>query len=231
MYLDYNRMLLKLWINRRRKVAQGYFMNMECLALSIAEDAINLMGDNNYYEGELYQFIDDDKYTNNLKQGYIIVTMMKSYVDSSLYSIIYQTIDDKSKINEIVSYNIFNKLKELYKTDPINLEKLKHKTYYATFTNMNSIRNKLIHYGDSFLSDGSGIPYELPEEVVSSKSNLLISKRLDLYFIKNNMIKLYEDIQNMIKHIADDFKININEKCSIFTCDGKGENYKYIEDR
>ena len=78
----------------------GNYMNMEKLSLEIAEENINKMSESNY-QAELPEFVDADEFTKNLKYGYIVVTMLSSYIESSINTI----------LREIINYSDENLLK------------------------------------------------------------------------------------------------------------------------
>lgn len=87
---------------------------MENLSLEIAEENLNKMSTSNYCEKPLY-FVDTNEFAKNLKYGYIVVTMLSSYIEIGINTILREIIHYlgenllKSNLNdklEIIFYTI-----------------------------------------------------------------------------------------------------------------------------
>lgn len=68
----------------------GNFMNMEKLTLEIIDEHISYMTDNNY---EFETFLSIDKLTNNMKNGFVIITQLSCFIESFLNTIINSCMD------------------------------------------------------------------------------------------------------------------------------------------
>lgn len=210
-------------------MAFGYYMNMEKLTLDIIEENIFKMKSNNYINEE----IDEEKFINNLKYGYICIIMLENYIESSINTFLSYKFEytDDNNITTILEYtkdkllksNFNEKLNILYLNKNLTLKELKDKYYYKEYINMKKIRNQLIHYKDSYLGHcGSSIP------VLGNEKNPIIRYKLSDYFVKSKIIKAKECSIKLIEHIAKDMDVKINKDCDVIGCDGVNPEYAYI---
>ncbi|MBQ9608792.1 MAG: hypothetical protein IJV15_05010 [Lachnospiraceae bacterium] len=66
-------------------MADSYFFNMEKLSLNVAKEHIQMMTED---IGYCDNFFDEEKLVNNLKNGFVALTMLNCFVESFVNSII-----------------------------------------------------------------------------------------------------------------------------------------------
>ena len=71
-------------------MAFEYFMNMEKLSLTIVNNYLLYMTDNNYEDDV---FLKMDELTNNIENGFVIITQLSCFFESFLNTIINACID------------------------------------------------------------------------------------------------------------------------------------------
>ena len=196
----------------------GNYMNMEKLSLEIAEENINKMSESNY-QAELPEFVDADEFTKNLKYGYIVVTMLSSYIESSINTILRESINYSDE--NLLKNNINDKFDIIFLCNGKSFSNVKSNNLYGEFKKMTSIRNDMIHYKYNYIGDGNSIP-------TSGNSKNPISKRnLQEYFTKSNMMKVKKNTIDFLQLICTELNIQINN-VKILEGDAKGTPYNYL---
>ena len=125
----------------------GYYMNMEKISLEIAEEHIDFMEDN-LLDEKLNDCLDIDKTILNIKNGFVAITQLVTFIESFLNTIITTCMLNENEL--FLKMNIDEKLELIcmyYKKDS---KEIKSKQYWEYFKKMNKIRNELIHYKKLF---------------------------------------------------------------------------------
>lgn len=125
----------------------GYYMNMEKISLEIAEEHIDFMEDN-LLDEKLNDCLDIDKTILNIKNGFVAITQLVTFIESFLNTIITTCMLNENEL--FLKMNIEEKLELIcmyYKKDS---KEIKSKHYWGDFKKMNKIRNELIHYKKRF---------------------------------------------------------------------------------
>lgn len=125
----------------------GYYMNMEKISLEIAEEHIDFMEDN-LLDEKLNDCLDIDKTILNIKNGFVAITQLVTFIESFLNTIITTCMLNENEL--FLKMNIEEKLELIcmyYKKDS---QEIKSKHYWEYFKKMNKIRNELIHYKKRF---------------------------------------------------------------------------------
>ena len=197
-------------------MAWGYFMNMEKLSLMIAEKHIENMTDNNYYEDDDV-FLDPDRLTNNLGNGFVVITQLSCFFESFLNTI----------INACMNYNGDTLLKcsQEEKIDLIFMHYqkdwaiVKGQNPWAVHQKVTKVRNEMIHYKKTDIGMGSGIPnFQLGKQWVAE------------FFIKENMEKTKVEYIKLTDLIAETLGLKVFKEIDIFECDGRDGLVNYVYD-
>ncbi|MGL4912177.1 MAG: hypothetical protein ACRC3Y_07055 [Romboutsia sp.] len=196
-------------------MAHGQYIVIEKIELEIIEECLKKMTESNFIDDENL-FLDHEKFENNIKNGIVIVTMLKTYLDTSISYIC-------NNRNIKIKQNIFQTIKELYKENESELLDIEEKTEYKLFEEMNNIRNNFIHFKNNYLGDSTGIPLK-----GNGNSNFISGKELYKYFIKSKMNEVINGIQKLIKDIAEQFGFVVNNECRGFMSDGKDGKVSYL---
>ena len=72
------------------------YLNMEVLALSIADEHIQKMTENNK-DAKSEEFIDEEMLINNMKNGFVVAVMLSNYIESFLNTILRDCIDYRNE--------------------------------------------------------------------------------------------------------------------------------------
>ena len=190
----------------------GCYMNMEIIALDIAKEHISKMEDN-ILDDECKEFLDLKKLENNIKNGFVAITQFKVFIESLLNTI----INLKSEVVSLDIDNIFEKMKyvcSIYDKDYVIIVKTK---LWKNFREINTLRNNMIHYKNSFIYDGTAI-YDFEIGTVKVKD----------YFTKSNFENLYTSVIKLGNLIAKTLNLTVRNHISVFECDGKDGVIGYI---
>lgn len=191
-------------------MAFKYYLNMEQLMLDAAKEHISNMSDNNCKEDT---FLDYDKISNNLKNGFIVITMLISFIESFLNSIIYLYIDEKADLRK----DINEKMKIIFDYYEKDKRCITKTTLWMKYKETANVRNELIHFKKCFMAYGG----DIPDVNIGGK---LIGE----YFIKSEMMKIYDNHKMLAKMIANELGLQVFNDVKIFQCDEAVEPCHYV---
>lgn len=200
-------------------MAWDYYLNLEVISLEIVEENINKMTNNNFYS-DLHGFINQEEFLNNLKYGYVSISMLESYIESALNTLIRDVI--KCTSNKKLKLNIHDKIIYIYTYFRISTTNLFNSKEYNTFYLLKGIRNDLIHYKFNSLGMGSAIP------VGANTVNAVGKYELYNYFTKTNMTYVRKSIEDFLNIIASDLNLKVNTSSLAIVADGKEPYTPYI---
>ena len=193
----------------------GNFMNMEKLTLEIINDHISNMTDDNY---EVETFLSIDKLTNNMKNGFVIITQLSCFIESFLNTIINSCMDYNGE--SLLKCNIEEKMDLVFLYYKKEWSNIKGQNPWAIYKKTTKVRNEMIHFKRTYIGDGTGIPnFEFGGQKVSG------------FFTQSNMKSLTEKHIELAKLIADALELSIYEEGSIFECDGRDGLVNYVYDK
>jgi hypothetical protein len=163
-------------------------------------------------------FTDTDKSTKNIKHGYISITMLCSFVESFLNSILRDCLKCSAELLKTIS--ILNKIEIIYLSYNKDIALIKGRYYYGAVKKCISIRNEMIHYKNNFIGEGTGVPLNARVGGVEI---------ID-FFTKEKLRKLRTDILEFSDQMASDIGLSIYKDIEIFSCDGRDSLVSYIYD-
>lgn len=201
-------------------MSSDHYFNLDQLSIEVSIEHINNMTDDNYY-GQNHVFIDEKTLENNIKQGFVALTMFSAYVESYINMlirtcwnyhgdrIIKSSIDEKL---EILFMHYTNGLKEL--------ETFKTSKEYQAYHENNRVRNELIHYKNPHIGGGTGTPnFKIAKMEVAS------------FFTKSKFRHSYSMLLGFRKKLAESLGLDTYENISIFECDAKDDPVHYAFDK
>lgn len=193
-------------------MAFSYFFNMEKLSLSIAQEHIQGMTeDMNYIDN----FFDDDKLINNLKNGFVELTMLNSFIESFVNTIIDSCMKYDGEV--LLKCSIDEKIEIIFMYYGKDFRVLKSKDAWGTYKSASKVRNELIHFKKSYIGDGTGTP------------DFMIGKqRISDFFIRSKLEKIYEKYIELTDLIANMIGLKIYKEIGVFGCDGKDGLVNYV---
>ena len=193
----------------------GNFMNMEKLTLEIIDEHISYMTDDNY---EFETFLSIDKLTNNMKNGFVIITQLSCFIESFLNTIINSCMDYNGE--SLLKCNIEEKMDLVFLYYKKKWSNIKGQNPWAIYKKTTRVRNEMIHFKRTYIGDGTGIPdFEIGGQKVSE------------FFTQPNMKLLTEKHIELAKLIADALELSIYEEGNIFECDGRDGLVNYVYDK
>ena len=193
----------------------GNFMNMEKLTLEIINEHISFMTDDNY---EFETFLSIDKLTNNMKNGFVIITQLNCFIESFLNTIINSCMDYNGE--SLLKCNIEEKMDLVFLYYKKKWSSIKGQNPWAIYKKTTKVRNEMIHFKRTYIGDGTGIPdFEIGGQKVSG------------FFTQSNMKLLIGKHIELAELIADTLELSIYEEGNIFECDGRDGLVNYVYDK
>lgn len=196
-------------------MAFGNFMNMEKLTLEIIDEHISGMTDENY---EIETFLSIDKLTNNMKNGFVIITQLSCFIESFLNTIINSCMNYNG--DSLLKCNIEEKIDLIFLYYKKEWNRIKGQNPWSVYKKTTKVRNEMIHFKRTYIGDGTGIPdFEIGGQNVSQ------------FFTQANMMLLTEQHIKLAKLIAEELGLSIYEEGNIFECDGRDGLVNYVYDK
>ena len=196
-------------------MAVEYYMNMERLTLDIANEHLKNMTNDNM-EDDIW--LNKETLENNIKNGFIIVTQLITFIDSFLNTILSNCMQC-NKLN-ILRKNIDEKINIIFSYYKKDFSPIKEQDCWQGFDKIRSIRNNLIHYKKTNIGMGTGIPDFSFSKIESS-----------ILFTFTYMEQFINHTVTLSELIANTLNLEIYKDASIFACDAKGDNVKYVYDK
>lgn len=195
-------------------MAWGYFFNMEKLALTIAENHIKNMTNDNYTDDV---FLSSEKLLVNLENGFVALTQLSCYFESFLNTIINSCIHYEG--NSLLKCSIEEKIEIIFMHYGKNFADIKSLHCWELYRIGTSVRNEMIHFKKTYIGDGSGIPnFKLGKVCIAD------------YFTKTCITETYNGYVSLCKVIAQTLGLNIFEEIDVFECDGRDGLTNYVYD-
>jgi len=189
-------------------ISFSYFINLEVLALVIIDEHIDNMTNSNicYDTYAELDICDEAVFHNNLKNGWVVVSMLSNYVESAINTILRDCILYDGE--RLLKSNVEDKLEIIYPHYKADTFKIKEKHYWGVFRKLSRIRNELTHFKKNYIGT-SGF---LPTEWIKPFGNV------GEYFTKDEMIRTKDDIIKLCNEIASDCKLEVNRAAKLFNC-------------
>ena len=192
----------------------GYFMNMEKLSLTIAEKHISYMTDDNYEDDV---FLDVEKLTNNIENGFVVITQLSCYFESFLNTIINACMNYDGET--LLKCSVEEKIDLIFMHYQKDWAVVKGKNPWSIYKKTTRVRNEMIHFKKTYITDGTGLPnFELGKQRVAE------------FFTKKNMEVVQNGYINLTELIAATLGLKIFKEIDIFECDGRDGLVNYVYD-
>lgn len=177
----------------------AYYMNLECVSLNLVDSHLAKMTDDNSSDVEFDLGVDLLKFSNNLSNGFIVLTYLKCYFECFLNSIVQAYGDIYFNIESTDS--VFKKVTKIFKTlkKENNLKKLKKKQCWKSFEIVSKARNTLIHFDNNYIATCGDIPTFEVCEISAAQ-----------FFVKSNLEMLYKDCLLLTDEVAKLLCLKIN---------------------
>lgn len=194
------------------------YLSMEKLSLESAREHIKKMTNENFdHYGVDIKSINIEKFSNNIKNGYIVLTMLISFLESLLNSILIYCLQeyDESCLKKSIKKKI-DYLAEKYEKDKTQIT---GGSLWEKHNTAVKVRNELIHYKQGKVGEGVFIPdFQIAGQYIGE------------FFTNDNMSNLYGDYQSLAQLIADTFDLKINTDVHILESQGRDSLNSYIYD-
>lgn len=206
-------------------MASSFYVNMEPLALKIAKDAISAMEDNlidnNVPE---CRYLDDKKIENNLRYGFIALTMMAAFVESFLNTVLRDCIGKSNDKNLRESFN--RKISLICQYYHIPEQDILGGTTHLSFEKVRGLRNSLVHYKFQLADEGLGIKDLAINK--TSKPNETYSFKVE--FTQSAFSQMLEDVEGLCNKIAEQAGLKINLNTGVVECDARDGLTSFVFD-
>ena len=196
-------------------MAFGYYMNMERIALDIAKEHVKNMTDDNM-EDDL--FLDENKLKNNIKNGFIVITQLITFMESYLNTILNTCIKYKGK--DLLKTSIDEKIEIIFLYYKKDIYAIKSLHYWECFRKILKVRNEMIHFKITGIGMGTGIP-----------NFSFASVEIKSFFTKRNMQESINKIILLGDSIANELNLHTFHNINIFECDGRDGLVNYVYDK
>ena len=205
----------------------SFFINMEPLLISIAEDNISKMWEN-MNDDIVLGFLDHSKIEDNFRYGFIAITAIVNYVESFLNTIIRDCIYSKNSIgsklytgnkesididdrDKKLKENIAKKIDFICDYYKVKRSLIKGSKEFSGFSELNKIRNNLVHYKIKWECEGSSI----------SDFVYLKNKTFKNFFQKESLSNELKNAKELCEKIATSSKLTMNKSAQFIECSGR----------
>lgn len=197
-------------------MAFGFFMNMEKLALTIAQKHIDQMSESNVDQNDP-PFFAEDALLNNLENGFVAITQMSCFIESFLNTIMNSCMGCEDET--LLKCNVNEKIAMIFLYYKRRFDDVKSRNCWEIFRKTARVRNEMIHFKKTYIGVGSDIPsFTLSGEYVAD------------FFTRGNMQKMLAGHVELAKRIADELGLEIFEDINIFECDARDGLVNYVYD-
>lgn len=194
------------------------YLSIEKISLENAEEHISKMTNNNYdFFNNDISSLNLQYFENNIKNGFIVLTMLISFLEGLLNSIILYCIHQDDPC--ILSKNIAEKVDYICSIYKKNKVQIKGDKLWQIHKETTKVRNALVHYKYSKLGEGTFIP-----------DFVIADQHVGEYFTQNNMVDLYDNYQELSKLISETFGLKLHPTVHCVMSQGRDNLNSYIYD-
>lgn len=205
-------------------MAFGIFLNFEKVSIEIIEEQISKMTNNNvvHYEDEIIDFLDEDAFIENLKNGSTAIVFIQNLFETSLNTILRR----RAEISEIdiLKSSINVKLQIISLIYGFDLSAIKSNNSYAIYREVEKIRNDITHFKSNILCEATAVPADVKIDLGTSK------KTLATIFTQDYVRECYQEVLKLIKLICLKCGLYTNKDVHIIDCDGRDGICEFIVD-
>jgi hypothetical protein len=191
-------------------MAFHYYINMEMLALDIANESINRMTDSNilYDENGNVEESDWDAFQNNFKNGWIVVSMMNNYIECIINTILRDCVCYNGE--KLLKASMEEKLEILYMYYKTDITVIKSEHYWGELKKLIKIRNELTHFKNNYIGISGSVPlsWNKPLDEVGD------------YFTSIKIKKVKNKIITLANKIVSDLGLAINTNAGLLYGEG-----------
>jgi len=205
----------------------SFFINMEPLLISIAEDNISKMWEN-MEDNTIIGFLDHSRIEDNFRYGFIAITAIVNFVESFLNTIIRDCIYSRSSFgskgyteneesidiedrDKKLKQNIVKKIDFICNYYGVERSSIKGGKEFFKFSELNKIRNDLVHYKIKWECEGISI----------SDFSLSKGKTFKNFFQKKSLSNELKNAKELCEKIAISSKLTMNRSAQFIECNGR----------
>lgn len=201
-------------------MACGIFLNFEKLAISVIENEITQMTNNNVflYE-EKIEAVSTDTFSHNLYHGCIAAVFIVNFYETTLNTILRKL---NCKETDIFKTSHEVKLQLICAMRGIDISEIKGNNNYGFMRSTVKLRNDIMHYKNNMLAFGFAIPAETTVPMGTTK--LALAK----LFTKEYMEQQYNGVYKLLELICEKCGLVLCKDCNIITNDGIDPEYEFV---
>ena len=195
-------------------MAVGIFLNFEKLALSIIENEIAQMNNDNVlaYDDAIGE-VDSENFIHNLYHGCIAATFIVNLYETTLNTIIGRRLECTEPEIFKTSHDV--KLQLICTMFHVEISEIKGNNYYSFLRSILKLRNDITHFKSNMVSEGHYITAEDKVPMGGSKDALA------LQFTKDYMEEHYKGVVNLLELICQKCNLVLYKDCQVIDCDGR----------
>ena len=195
-------------------MAIGYYMNMEKIALDIANTHTRCMTNDNLWEAT---FVDTEKMKVNLKHGFIVITNLHVFIESFLNTILSSCMNYSGK--SLLQCSVTEKIDIIFMHYEKDFSDIKSQKCWEVYSNTIRVRNEMIHYKKNYIA------------TCSAMTTITFAKQsLEHFFTLNEMQKAIDNFIQLATLIANTLGLKLNQTVDIFEADGRDGLVNFVYD-
>lgn len=198
-------------------MAWNWYLNMEPLSLEIAKEHAEQMSNSNFLEGYLdvdktEPIPDDEAFLNNLKLGFVAITMASCFFESSMNTFLREKFEYSPK-GKVIHSNENLKMEAMFNTNPAIMRAIKGSHRWKNWQRLKRVRNELIHYKNNS-------PEFMSSQPLIDKWKIG-NEPIGYFFTKSSILELIDDVESVVNQIASAIDLTINPHPITFGADGR----------
>lgn len=202
-------------------MAVGIFLNFEKLALSIIENEIAQMNNDNVlaYDDAIGE-VDSENFIHNLYHGCIAATFIVNLYETTLNTIIGRRLECTEPEIFKTSHDV--KLQLICTMFHVEISEIKGNNYYSFLRSILKLRNDITHFKSNMVSEGHYITAKDKVPMGGSKDALA------LQFTKDYMEEHYKGVVNLLELICQKCNLVLYKDCQVIDCDGRDCTCEFV---
>lgn len=198
------------------------FLNFEKISLSIIENEIQQMTNNNVLHGEAeeYDEVNETVFEHNLYHGSIAATFIVNLFETTLNTILCRRLECIDEEIFKTSHNV--KLQLICTMYKVDISEIKGNNFFQQWQSMVRLRNDITHFKSNMVADGHYITADAKVPMGKSKEPLAIQ------FTKDYMKKHYEGTYKLLELICEKCGLVLYKDCQVIDCDGIDDACEFV---
>ena len=213
---------MQKYLGEVTNMSSGLFLNFEKISLSIIENEIQQMTNNNVLHGETEECdeINEPVFAHNLYHGSIAAAFIVNLFETTLNTILCRRLECVDEDIFKTSHNI--KLQLICTMYNVDISEIKSNNFFQEWQSIVRLRNDIMHFKSNMIAEGSYISASAKVPMGKSKEPLAIQ------FTKDYMKKHYEGTYKLLELICKKCGLVLYKDCQVIDCDGRDDACVFV---